>query len=104
MPAILMMFGASIKYLMAYAITRFLLAIGLSYVIYQGMDTLIQNVESEIMSNFSALGVTLYEFLLLAGADVAFSIVFSAISIRLLLVGFSGGVKSGLRFGGITGT
>ena len=102
MPALITMFGASIKYLMAYAITRFLVAMGISYVVYQGMDTLIDNVRTEIEGQYAAMGLGVYDILSLMGADVAISILFSAVSIRLLLVGFSGGVKTGLRFG-VTG-
>lgn len=104
MPALLAMFGAGIKFLMAYAITRFLLAIGLSYVTYQGMDTLIDNMRSEIEGTYAALASATYDILSMMGADVAISILFSAIAVRLLLVGFSAGVKSGLRFSGITGS
>lgn len=97
MPAILLMMGAGIKYLMAYAVFRFALAVGLSYVTYQGMDVLFSSVEAEIMSYWGQVGAGLYDILMLMGADVAFSILLSAVTIRLMITGWSAGVKSGIK-------
>ena len=97
MPALLLLLGASLKIFMAYAIVRFMLAVGLSYVTYQGMDLLMGNMETQIQSYFGTLGANVYAILALMGADVGISIMFSAITIRLILVGFQNGTKTGLK-------
>jgi hypothetical protein len=97
MPAILLMIGAGIKYFMAYAIVRFMLAVGLSYVTYSGMDVLMSNMETQIQSLFGGLGGDLYAILAMMGADVGISIMFSAITIRLVLIGFQNGTKTGFK-------
>lgn len=100
-PALITLAGGTIKLLLGYAITRFFLAIGVGYVTYIGMDTLLENFRTELEARFGELPGTVLDIMALSGADVGLSILFSAISIRLLYVGFVGGAKTALRMKGI---
>jgi len=102
MPVLVAIFGVAIKYLAAYAVARIFLALGLSYVVYQGMDTLMTNAQANITSQFGALGGSIYQIAAMCGVDVAITILFSAIAVKLLINGFSGGAKTALRFKGVS--
>jgi hypothetical protein len=98
MPALVAMFGVGIKLLMAYAVTRLFLALGLAYVTYQGLDTLLSNIQSQIQSDYGSLSASVFAIISMCGADKAISIIFSAIAIRMVYNGVVGGAKTALRF------
>lgn len=102
MPALLLLWGAGIKILAAYAVTRVLLALGLSYVVYQGMDTLLDMLQGSVEGYYGGLPAIIHSVITLSGADVAISILFSAVAVRLLLNGFVGGAKSAFQLKGIS--
>ena len=102
MPWIISIFGVAIKVLAVYAVARVLLALGLSYVIYTGFDILINNMQAEIENNYGAMTAGVFEIVTMMGADVAISILFSAIAVRLVINGVVGGVSKGLKWGNIS--
>jgi cell division protein FtsX len=98
LPAILGMFGSGIGLFAGYAVTKVLVALGLSYVVYQGIDVLFESAEAQIYASFGALPADLYGFLLLCGVDVAITILMSAFAAKLLLAGFQAGSKAVLGY------
>jgi len=94
LPAVLGLFGAGIGLFTGYAVTRVLLALGMSYILYQGLDVLLESAEDAILNAFGQLPADVYNILLMAGADVGFTILFSAFATRLLLSGWQAGSKA----------
>ena len=70
---------------------RVLIALGVGYVSYKGMDILFSSIKSLMLSNLSGLpaGVIGLFGILKIGTDV--NILFSAITIRFTLNGLTGG-------------
>jgi len=68
---------------------RVMLAIGLGYASYTGLSTLLTWAKSNIESNIGALGSVAVGILGTLKVDVAISIIFSAMTIRLVLKGLT---------------
>jgi len=96
MPYLIMLMGAGIKYLMAYFVARLLFTLGVAAVVYVGIDSIIDQAKGEISAQLSGLGPILDIFVLM-GVPQAFSIIFSAISIRMLLNGSVAGSIAAYR-------
>ena len=102
MPVLLTLFGAFLKFFALYAITRLLLALGLSYVMITGFSDLIAQAEGAIQTEYGQLPSDVYQIVTMAGADVALTILFSALSIRFIMNGLSQGVIATMAFRRIT--
>jgi len=102
LPGLVALIGVAIKVLAVYAVTRILLALGLSYVAVQGFDQMEGFFMTAIQDNFGALPVAVFEVLSLAGVDVFITIIFSCITVRLIMNGLAQGVIGTLAFRGIT--
>ena len=102
MPGLLLLFGAGLKFLALYAVTRILIALGLSYIVISGFDDMGQYFEDEIISQYGALPAAVYEIVSMAGVDVAITILLSCISVRMIMNGVTNGIIGTLAFKGIT--
>lgn len=102
MPALVGLVAVFFKVFAVYAITRVLLALGLSYVAIQGFDQVETYFMTEIQSNFGALPAAVFEIMALAGVDVFITIIFSCITVRLIMNGLAQGAIGTLAFRGIT--
>lgn len=98
LPVALGAFASGLALLLPWLITRLLLALGLGYFIYQGMDILMGNIESQIISYFGQLPADIYNIILMCGAGEAITILLSALSTKILLMGFQGGSKAMLGY------
>lgn len=101
MPWLISMLGVSLKFFAAYAVTRVLLALGLSYVTITGFTDLKTQFMTEIQNNYGALPAAVIDIISLAGADVAITILFSCVTVRLIMNGLVNGVIGTLAFKGI---
>jgi cell division protein FtsX len=95
--------GVFFKTFALYAITRIFLALGLSYWVITGFDDVKTNFENEIVANFSSLPLAVYQIMGIAGVDVAITILFSCITVRMIMNGLANGVIGGIAFKGISG-
>jgi len=94
LPAILGIFGTGISVFAGYAVTKVLLALGMSYFIYKGMDVLFESAQTQILAYFGQLPADIYSYLLLCGVDKAITIILSALATKILLSGFQAGSKA----------
>lgn len=79
---------------------KILLALGLSFATYKGLDGLFEIVKSEIISNFMNLDSVMLQILGILKIDKAITIIFSAYLIKITLSGFVAGAKTSMGFGG----
>jgi len=98
MPYFLIAIGAAIKFLTGYMIARIIAVLGLTMLTYSGMNLFMEYAETEIMANYANLGAAA-DVMSLFGVPEAFSILFSAIAIRLFITGWVGGIKSAFFLG-----
>lgn len=70
---------------------RILIALGFGYVSYTGISTALDYAESQVISNLQGLPSVAVQIASATKVDVAVSIIFSAIAVRLLLQGLTGG-------------
>lgn len=101
MPWLVGMIGVAIKYFAVYAVTRVLLALGLSYVAISGFTDLKADFMAEIQNNYGALPAAVIDIITLSGADVGITILFSCVTVRLIMNGLVNGVIGTLAFKGI---
>lgn len=103
MPWLVSMLGIAVKFFAAYAVTRIMLALGLSYLTVTGFNDLKDQFMGEIQTNYGALPAAVIDIISLAGADVAITILFSCVTVRLIMNGLVNGVIGTLAFRGIQG-
>lgn len=71
---------------------RVLLALGMSYVAYSGIDLAVSALLAEVKSQVNSLPAVALAIVSATKLDVAISIIFSAISARLVVMGLTSGV------------
>lgn len=69
---------------------RVLIALGISYVTYQGVDTLINGLEAAALSHLSAVNAELLGVVGLARIGESLSVVVSALSAKYAIQGLTG--------------
>jgi len=70
---------------------RVLIALGIGYVTYSGVDTALGVLKTAIWSNMSATGATVLGIMATLQVDTAINIIFSALTARLVLNGLTSG-------------
>lgn len=101
-PGLLALLGGFFKIFALYAVTRILLALGLSYWVISGFDDLKDSIYLEITTNYGNLTAASYQILTMAGVDQAITIIFSCVTVRLIMNGLANGIIGGIAFKGIT--
>lgn len=74
-------------------IGRLLLALGIGFVSYTGVDTLVANLTSAIQGNLSGIPGSLWSWLGILKVQTSISILTSAFSTRVAMSALSGTVK-----------
>lgn len=97
-PGIVGILGGGIALLAPWIITKVILALGMAYFLYQGMDVLFESAENAILGYFGQLPADLYNYLLMCGAGEAVTILISALATKILLTGFQAGAKTVLGY------
>jgi hypothetical protein len=93
MPIIIAAFLGGLATAAASLVGRVLLALGMSYVAYSGIDTALGTLKTLIITNMaSGLGSAVVGLLGVFKVDVAISMIFSAFAARLVLMGLTSGV------------
>lgn len=77
---------------------RLLIALGIGFVVFQGVDLALDQIETIVQSNLSALGGDLVAWAAFLNIDKAISMILSAYSIRLTIRGLTGGALRKWRF------
>lgn len=72
-------------------IGRILIALGIGFVTYSGISILLDSIRADVISGFSGLPVLAYQIAAACKVDVAITMIFSAITARLVLKGLTGG-------------
>lgn len=94
MPAWLVAFATTLGPIFTNAISRVLLAFGVGFAVYSGLDVALDQVKSVATSSYGSLPANVVSMLGLLRVDQAFNLVLSAVSVRFVLEGLTGG---GLR-------
>lgn len=94
MPAWLAAFAAVIGPIVVNALSRVALAFGIGFVVYSGLDVALDQVKSVAMSSYGSLPANVVQMLGLLRVDQALNLILSAVSVRFVLEGLTGG---GLR-------
>lgn len=74
-------------------ISKILLAIGIGFVTYQGIDVMFSSIEAAIITILGGVSADIIKIFGLARVDEMLSIVLSAHAIRIALVTVGGGIK-----------
>lgn len=102
MPGILVLVAGFFKIFALYAVTRILLALGLSYWMVSGFTELKDNIYTMIQTNYAGIPAATYDIITLMGVDVAITIIFSCITVRMIMNGLANGIIGGIAFKGIS--
>lgn len=70
---------------------RVLISLGIGYVVYQGIDTTLDYVKGIVQTNLQGLPADVVAIASTCQVDTAVSILFSAITVRLLINGLQSG-------------
>lgn len=70
---------------------QILFALGVGFVTYQGMDTVLQGLQTYVTQSYAGLPSAIAGFTGLMQLDRAISIILGAVSARFVLAGISGG-------------
>ena len=70
---------------------RVLLALGIGFVAYTGIDVVLSGLQSQVVANFGGLPAVAIGILAVTKIDVALNIIFSAIAARMVLKGLTSG-------------
>ena len=98
MPLIIL-FGIAARFLTKYIVTKAMLVLGLGFVSYTGVDLLVDNIEAQLLSQYSGLPANVWAMASLCGLDVAITIVVSAMALSLQIRLISAGAKMLTRLG-----
>ena len=77
---------------------RVLISLGVSYVSFKGMDVLLASIKSLVSSNLSGLPVGVVGLLGLFKIGTMINILFSAITVRMTLIGLKSGAITKAMF------
>lgn len=94
MPAWLVAFAVALGPILTNVIARVALAFGVGFAVYSGIDVALTQVKSVATSSYGALPANVVAMLGLLRVDQAFNLILSAVSVRFVLEGLTGG---GLR-------
>lgn len=92
-PALIILFGGVARVLVKYVITKALLVLGLGFVTYLGIDTLVSNIETQVLSNYGSLSADIWNMVTLCGLDVSVTIILSALALSLQIKVVVAGAK-----------
>lgn len=99
MPLVVVWIGIAVSILIRYIIVKIMLLVGLAFISYIGIDTLVDNFEVQIMSNYSAMPSIIWQVATLTGLDVAITIMLSALVLVLQIKLLKAGTKMLVRIG-----
>jgi hypothetical protein len=75
--------GVAIRFLVKYLITKSLLYLGFGFLAYTGIETLMDQLESQVMGAYASLPSMVWQIVSLCGLDVAITIILSALAMVL---------------------
>ena len=82
-PALVVMLGIAARFLVKYIVTKTLLLLGLGFVSYLGVSTLVDEFETLILANYGSLESSMWQMASLCGLDVSITIVISALALSM---------------------
>lgn len=71
-------FGIAISYLTRFLITKALIALGMTYVAYEGLGEVHQWFEAQFIGAYNSMPPAIYDLATLAGLDVSIKIILSS--------------------------
>ncbi|MFJ1258835.1 DUF2523 domain-containing protein [Cupriavidus sp. CuC1] len=89
MPVALIALLGGLAWIVSSLVGRVLVALGIGYVSYTGLTAWVGSIKDLILSNLYALPPEFVQVMSLVKLDTCISILFSAISVRLVLEGLS---------------
>ncbi|MEZ8259376.1 DUF2523 domain-containing protein [Vibrio cyclitrophicus] len=96
----MLMFFEAISNLLESLFYRFLIGIGLSFTTYKSLDTLIESLKQNVISQYLNLDSSILSLLGLTKIDEAITVIFSAFLVKMSLKGFVAGSSTLFNFGG----
>jgi hypothetical protein len=91
MPALLLAFAGMLSSVAGTLVGRVLLALGISFVTYKGMDIVFDGLKSAVNNNLSGLPGDIAGMIGAVGIPQAIAIVFGAITARVTISGIRSG-------------
>ena len=85
--------GVAARYLTKYVVTKGMLVLGLGFVTYTGVQTFVDNLETELMAQFNGLPADAFNLAAMCGIDVAITIIISALVMSITIRGISTGAR-----------
>lgn len=73
-------------------VKRVLVSLGIGFVLYQGIDLLFGQIETQINDKLGALSADIYAIFALGGGVTAINIMISALGVKVFLMSLSGGM------------
>ncbi|SPD67820.1 conserved protein of unknown function (plasmid) [Cupriavidus taiwanensis] len=89
MPVFLLSLLGGLVSIAASMVGRVLIALGIGYVTYSGISVLLDTLKAQVVSRLSGASVEFVQVMSLVKIDVCVSILFSAMTARLLLQGLT---------------
>lgn len=74
-----------------HGIVKSLIALGVGFVVYQGISALTDSILNQVFANFDTVGATIRGMLGLMNVDKALNVLASAVAVRLTLKGVVNG-------------
>ena len=95
MPLVAALIGA-LEWAAGSLVARVLLALGMSFISYQGVDYLLDETKAQMLASFGSLGGVGLQFMGVLQVGTCINIIASALTMRATLAGLSGGTLTKL--------
>jgi len=92
MPLVIML-GVAVQYILKYAVTKIMLVLGLGFVTYTGIGSLVDNLETALLNHYGSMSADVWNMATLCGLDVSLTILVSALALSLQIKGMVAGAK-----------
>jgi len=89
----LIMLGVAASFLTRYIVTKVMLAVGLGFVTYLGVDTLVDVLETQLLTSYGNLPAYAWQMASLCGLDIAITILVSTLALSMQIKMIVAGAK-----------
>jgi len=91
--SLIIILGVALRYVLKYAVTKTLLVLGLGFVTYTGVGSLVDQLETALMNQYGQLTSDLWNVMSLCGIDVVITILISTLTLSMTIKGMVAGAK-----------
>jgi len=91
--SLIIIIGIALRFILKYVVTKMFLVLGLGFVTYTGIGSLVDNLENALLSQYSSLDSDMWNMVSLCGIDVMIMIIFLILTLSLTIKGMVAGAK-----------